>query len=288
MSRLVSVVPSRLCRRLCRLCAFNRRAFMKRCALCDQEVDVLIESHLLPNAAFRAMREIDSEQKLLQLNFRDNTAYYHDKQIKTKLLCRRCEDLFSKRGERQAGMLWANRNGFRLLDILEATANCQPLNNGMNLYDGNILPAVVVDSIRYFFFSVFWRANVWPERLHTGYNGALGPYAQKIQAFLLDGEPVIEFKMIVQVNTNKDFHSLMRMPTLVSGNGVKTHYVTMQGLNVLLYLGQSAKSAGNLNIFSGFQSSIAFVTLDISTTTIITNMAERLPSIRSAGKLQLE
>lgn len=260
---------------------------MKRCALCEREVDVLIESHLLPNAAYRAMRQIDSEKKLLQLNFRDNTVYYNDKQIKARLLCRSCEDLFSKRGERPAGMLWASSKRFGLLEILKATANFQPLNDGMSLYDGNSLPAWVVDSIRYLFFSVFWRASVWPDRLHTGYNGALGPYEQKIRDFLLDGAPEIDFKLLVQVNTNEDFHSLMRMPAIVSSMGVKTHYASMQGLNVMLYLGQSAKSTDNLRIFSGMQSSIAFVTFDISSTRIITNMVERLPSIRSTGKLQL-
>lgn len=261
---------------------------MKRCALCEREVDVLIESHLLPNAAYRAMRQLGSEQKLLQLNFRDSTVYYHDKQIKAQLLCRTCEDLFSKRGEQPMGMLWATSKGFGLLEILKANANFQPLNNGMNLYDGDSLPATVVDSIRYFFFSVFWRASVWPNRLHTGYNGALGPYAQKIREFLIGGAPTIDFKLLVLVNTNEDFHSLMRMPALTSAKRVKTHYASMQGLNVMLYLGQSAKSDDNLRTFSGLQSSIAFATLDISTTPIITNMVELLPSIRSAGKLQLE
>ena len=56
----------------------------------------------------------------------------------------------------------------------------------------------------------------------------------------------------------------------------------------MLYLGQSAKSDDNLSTFSDLQSSIAFATLDISSTSIITNMVELLPSIRSAGKLQLE
>lgn len=261
---------------------------MKRCALCEREVDVLIESHLVPNAAYRAMRQIDPEQKLLQLNFRDSTVYYHDKQIKAQLLCRTCEDLFSKRGEQPMGMLWASSNGFGLLEILKASANFQPLKSGMNLYDGNSLPATVVDSIIYFFFSVFWRASVWPNRLHTGYNGALGPYAQKIREFLLGGALEIDFKLLVLVNTNEDFHSLMRMPTLASAKRDKTHYASMQGLNVMLYLGQSTQSEDNLRIFSGVQGSVAFATLDISSTSIITNMVERLPSIRSAGKLQLE
>lgn len=261
---------------------------MEQCALCEQEVDLLIESHLLPNAAYRAMRQIDPEHKLLQLNFRDSTGYYHEKQIKARLLCRGCEDLFSKRGERPAGMLWASNKRFGLLEIIKATVNFQPLNSGMNLYDGNSLPATVVDSIKYLFFSIFWRASVWPDHLHTGYNGALGPYAQKIREFLLDREPSMDFKLLVQVNTNENFHSLMRIPTLVSNMNVKTHYTSMQGLNVMLYLGQSAKSPDNLRIFSGMQSSIAFVTLDISSTPIITNMVERLPFIRSAGKLRLE
>lgn len=261
---------------------------MRQCALCEQEVDALIESHLLPNAAYKAMKKLDSGDKLLQLNFRDNTVYYHENQIKAPLLCRPCEDLFSKRGEQPAGMLWASSKGFGLLEILNSTANFQSLNNGMNLYDGNSLPDKVVDSIKYLFFSIFWRASVWPDRLHTGYNGALGPYAQKVREFLLGGEPEINFKLIVQVNTNPSFHSLMRIPTLVSSMNVKTHYTSMQGLNVMLYLGQSAKSPDNLCIFSGMQSSVAFVTLDISSTPIITNMVEQLPSIRTAGKLRLE
>lgn len=261
---------------------------MRQCALCERKVDFLIESHLLPNAAYKAMRQLGSENRLLQLNFLDSTVYYHDKQIKARLLCRGCEDLFSKRGEQPAGMLWASKKRFGLLEILKATANFQPLNDGMNLYDGNSLPTTVVDSIKYLFFSIFWRASVWPERLHTGYNGALGAYAQKIREFLLGGAPAIDFKLLVQVNTNESFHSLMRMPTLVSDVNVETHYTTMQGLNVMLYLGRSAESTDNLRIFSGMQSSVAFVTFDISSTRIITNMVERLPSIRLAGKLRLE
>lgn len=261
---------------------------MKTCALCEKQVETLIDSHLMPNAVYRAMRRLGPDEKLLQLNFGDGTVYYHDKQIKTRLLCSECESLFSRRGEQPLGMIWATSKHFGLLDTLKNSPGGQPLDRGMMLYDGIILPAEITEPLQFFTLSLFWRASVWPERLSNRYNGALGPYAQKIKSFLLGGASDLEFKLLFQVNTNPAFHSLMSLPALVCRNGVKAHCVSMQGLSVQLYLGRSTRSPDNQCIFRNMQSNLAFVSLDISQTPIISRMVERLPSVRLAGKLREE
>jgi hypothetical protein len=94
-------------------------------------------------------------------------------------------------------------------------------------------------------------------------------------------------RLIVLVNTEEQFHSLMQIPKMVSKNGVKTHYATMQGLQFMMYLGSSSTSIDNQNIFKGINGNVVFVTLDISSTSIIQNIASGLSSsVRAVGALK--
>lgn len=262
---------------------------MKQCAMCESRCSSLVESHLVPRAAYRAMKSMDPDGQIIQLNFRDGTAYYHDKQLKTRLLCSCCEDVLSKYGERPIGRLWANSKGFQLLEMLRQSDRFESLKGSMRLYGLDALPRKEVDSIMYFACSIFWRASVWPDTLHSGYNRALGPYAEELRMHLLNGTPVANARLIVCVNTNDEFHPLMRIPTMVSKRGVKTHYANMQGLQFMMYFGGSARSEGTENIFKGMKGNVAFVTLDMSKTSIIANLSEGLGSrVRSTGKLDFD
>lgn len=262
---------------------------MKQCAMCKSETDSLVESHLVPRAAYRAMKSMDPDRQIIQLNFRDGTAYNHEKQLKTRLLCAPCEDALSKNGERPIGRLWANSKGFKLLEMLRQSKEFEALKDGMRLYGLECLPRREVDSIFYFACSIFWRASVWPETLHSGYNQALGPYAESLRMHLLNGTPVSAARLVVLVNRNSEFHCLMRIPTMVSKDGVKTHYANMQGLQFMMYFGASSRSQDNENVFRGMKGNVAFVTLDMSQAPVITNLAKGIGTrVRATGKLEFD
>src|SRR5213595_2470047 len=89
-----------------------------------------------------------------------NKNFSTSRQIREHLLCRECEQRFSRNGER-----WVLENGFRgqgkfrLQSVLQQSTPTDQTRSGP-VFAGAELPDVDMDSLCYFGTSIFWRASV--------------------------------------------------------------------------------------------------------------------------------
>ncbi|MNJ30759.1 hypothetical protein D3C77_253680 [compost metagenome] len=234
------------------------------CALCKKEKEKLIESHLVPAAAYqhvRGMGELDNDSPI-RINLGKRSAFQTDKQIKQPLLCGDCEDLFSKNGEKKMGGLWATKAGFPLLDLL-APAVLPSGEYGFKVYDSRLLDKRVVDAVFYFVVSIFWRAQVWDwGRDADAYRRALGEtYEKKSRRFLL-GECELENVLLwVDVNSSERVSSVIYFPYTKKFKGGLVHCFVLLGIKFSMFVGRSV--ARNISsIFDFHHVQVLFISSD--------------------------
>jgi hypothetical protein len=155
------------------------------CALCGNQA-VLIDSHLLPKAIYRLIRdtEVANPNPVLVTEGKDTQT---SRQIKRYLLCSVCEDLFNKNGEG-----WTLKHCYRgpgkflLRDILRTTTPIKSDIRGDLIYTAG-LQAFDRAKIQYFAASVFWRASIsdWPIPPHLIPKITLGTLQAELRNFLL-------------------------------------------------------------------------------------------------------
>jgi hypothetical protein len=162
------------------------------CKLCTLKKQ-LQESHLMPRALYRMARGsgIKGNQDPHVLTAKERKSSSH--QIKDYVLCRECEQRFSKNGEDYVMRLVTNRNGkFPLLDMLNATPT--PLKTPTwSAYTAAQTRAIDRSKIAYFAMSVFWRASVhtWKQQGGEKTRIDLGKkYNEEIRRYLMDQTPI--------------------------------------------------------------------------------------------------
>ncbi|HWO34768.1 MAG TPA: hypothetical protein VNO32_38745 [Candidatus Acidoferrum sp.] len=171
--------------------SFDRKANVMvrgKCKLCLKEKD-LQDSHLLPRALYRMARGDGAKgnQDLFVVTRQESKQSSH--QTKDYLLCRDCEQLFSRNGEAYAMRLVTKQNGdFPLLAILTAV---RPTVAGSEwrAYSFADTPTIARAKIAYFALSVFWRASVhtWVQANGERTHIELGTkYNDQIRRYLLD------------------------------------------------------------------------------------------------------
>jgi len=212
---------------------------MSKCRLCE-EPSILIDSHLIPKSAYKASKSfvLGGRPELVTVKTAEGSAAYSDVQVTKKLLCSKCEDLFSKNGEKIIGRLWATASSFPLLDVL---SSAEPLAVGpeFSVYDTSIIDKKSLDALFYFAASIFWRANVWDwgrERDH--YVGALGArYEEAFRRFLLGGEFLENVYIIISVNTSGNMNGLLTFPAANKMQGGKFHVFDILGIKFTAFVG---------------------------------------------------
>ena len=212
---------------------------MSKCRLC-KEPSTLIESHLIPRSAYKASKSFVSggRAELVTVKTVEGSAAYSDVQVTKKLLCSKCEDLFSKKGEKIIGNYWATSSRFPLLDILNSS---EPLAIGpeFSVYDTSLIDKKILDALCYFAASIFWRASVWDwGRERDQYVGALGPkYEEIFRGFLLGGEPLENVYMIISVNNSGNLNGLFSFPAANKVPGGKFHVFDVLGIKFTAFVG---------------------------------------------------
>lgn len=134
---------------------------MPICALCKSEVDKLINSHLIPKAAYRPLRvnKNSSGSSPFTIHPKKRTFIQTDRQVAHDLLCTSCEQLFSRNGEKIMGTLWATQKNFQLLERLN-DAEVLLDNPPKSFYSPLFLTETERNGLIYFCISILWRANV--------------------------------------------------------------------------------------------------------------------------------
>jgi hypothetical protein len=212
---------------------------MRSCRLCKAESS-LIDSHLIPKSAYKASKSFvqGARSELVSVNTSSGSAAFSDVQVTMKLLCKSCEDLFSKRGEKVLGTNWATASRFPLLETLKAS---KPLAIGseFSVYPISAILPSTLDSLFYFAISIFWRASVWDWGRHQDrYVGALGAkYEKEFREFLLGCEPLRNVYMIISVNDSDNLNGLISFPVMNKTAGGKVHIFDVLGIKFTIFVG---------------------------------------------------
>lgn len=176
---------------------------MPVCRLCEKTVDKLINSHLIPKAAYKHVRSPNPLVKPSPIKIDQTQKKYYstDMQVTADFLCKFCEDLFSKNGEKIIGQLWATHKQFPLIDKLTENSKIVQL-NGVWTHNDSFLSKEERDGIIYFCISILWRANTWPVKI-GGYKNALGEkYELIFREYLLYKTPLNNISFFVFMNSD--------------------------------------------------------------------------------------
>lgn len=254
------------------------------CALCKHEAE-LIQSHLIPAAAYKHVRDTPEAGggSPIRVDTGDKSAFQSDKQITQYLLCKVCEDLFSKNGEKIIGKLWWTRRSFPLLEKMQSHTIIGGVNEFL-VYSHAAMDRRERDGLFYFAMSIFWRANVWSRNGQAdAYRNALGEkYENQIRKFLLGFGSLDSAHLFIHLNTNSKFSSLIRLPTFHRKDGVTHHSFSILGIDFWLYLGGSvSKEIRHIS-----HDRILFASSDFAKTNSLDKLAHMLKTeIIRKGKL---
>lgn len=212
---------------------------MPICALCKLEKN-LINSHLIPAAAYFHLRNDTNYgmQQSVRVNKYERSAIQTDKQVQQPLLCKDCEDLFSKQGERLLGMLWSTEGKFPLHDMLRRSS---PLVSRpkMKMYDDTAVDKVFLDGLLYFAISIFWRAEVWDWQWDKDpYGNGLGPrYEQEFREFLTSKSSLKNVFLSIDLNSNELTRGVFSFPTCDRIEGSWYHSFYILGIRFVMVVG---------------------------------------------------
>lgn len=249
------------------------------CALCKEEKGKLVDSHFMPAAAYSHIRgsQPSGNNSPVRISLSKSKSFRTDKQVKRPLLCSRCEDLFSKNGEKVMGDLWATKSSFPLLELLKKSAL---ISHGehFNIYDSKRLEGKIVDALFYFAMSIFWRAHVWDWQWEEdGYKRALGPYEKDFRDFLLKGKKLNNVFLVLDVNSDPKTAAVMGFPTCTRSGSDRLHRFILLGITFMMYLGKGISSIAREPFdLLGVQTYI--VSTDLSKSPSFVRLAERVQS----------
>jgi hypothetical protein len=210
-----------------------------QCRLCKAEAVALRDSHLMPAAVYRVLRNAhfrkpDPFLLTTQSGHRTST------QIKQLLLCADCEKDLDQGGENWVmARCWRGEGKFVIQEVL---AHCEPLHDsdGIKIYAGANIPELNMDRLVYFGASVFWRAAAahWRlprETLHI----ELGPYLEPLRRYLRRELPFPDDMVLhIGVAARKTMLDVTLLPkSSRTKSGVHRHRFIIPGLTFTLLVG---------------------------------------------------
>lgn len=236
------------------------------CALCNED-HPLINSHLMPSAAYAKIRGGDQgNQSPIKIDLSSRVAFSTDKQIQSPLLCKRCEDLFSKKGEKKVGKLWYAKKRFPLFELLESKYLVRG-GERFALYDSAAVDEDIRSSLFYFAISIFWRAQVWGSTAGGVRPSQTLPDAQleSFRKYLLDGDELKDVYLVLDLNSNPKMRAMMTLPSYLKGEGVEFYQFVLLGMKFSMYLG-SGLTEVTKRPFLKSGTNIVFLSSDITRT----------------------
>jgi len=154
------------------------------CMLCHQRSD-LQKSHFQPAALYRLLR--DKKDSSPMHNFGGDKFIQSDKQIKKYLLCKKCEELFSSKGEKEVVTTCYKGETFPIRDQLCKSPILFKEHDTIFFNPPDFKQKA--DCWLYFALSIFWRGSVARWGRFTGYFNALGDrYQENIRQYLLTSD----------------------------------------------------------------------------------------------------
>ena len=217
---------------------------MGKCNLCLRTAD-LQNSHLMPASLYKKAR-IPGASNPNPTLITGKGIKQTSRQIRNYVLCRDCEQLFSKNGENyvMTQVFDGNTKTFPLLDVLRTAT---PSWSGPDFlgYDLASTPAIDRDQLGYFALSVFWRASVhiWREPGEEPVTIDLGKaYNETFRQYLLGQAGFPEnVALLVIACTDALSQDTFCVPSLGSRNLERTYSFMAKGLNFLMIIGKQLR-----------------------------------------------
>ncbi len=205
------------------------------CRLCLQENKELQNSHFFAAAIYKVCKDCDKQPIMVG----GGTSRHTGGQIADELLCRDCEQRFSKNGEASTIANMARQGGFPIQAILEKT---QALSANDRLAAFGQVAGVNVDQLVYFALSIFWRASVhqWhdPDTDRVIETIALGEYEEPIRQFLANGASwPSNVVVLVSVWPYANPPLTLHTPVAAKRDGFETFMFSIPGLTFTLATG---------------------------------------------------
>jgi hypothetical protein len=206
------------------------------CKMCLQPED-LIRSHLIPRAVYSLCRTADSEPVKISTKVVMQTS----RQTQDYLLCVKCDNFLSERGENWLlPKLKTWDKGFLLHDLL-AEVPPDVIEGDGAAYAAMRNPKIDVGAITHFAIGIFWKASVhsWmKDRKEPRIE--LGPYSEKLRLFLRDEAAFPEHVMLnVGICRPKIMFSNALEPYRGSSPGVRNYIFNVPGMQFVLTVGKT-------------------------------------------------
>jgi hypothetical protein len=214
---------------------------VERCALCQEEKS-LQQSHLLPRASFKIIRNYSNPERQQLILVREGIAIQSSRQFTCQLLCRECENLLNVKGEHIVmNECFRDDGSFPLRSLLENEVPAISAQHSQ-WFSGTHLKNINVNAYRYFAASVFWRGSVgrWGQRKPLGCEHSLGPkYEEAFRHYLLGEIPTPkQALLLVFVFTDIDENVLTFWPPQPSNEGgYYVHHFAIPGIEFRMFLG---------------------------------------------------
>lgn len=161
-------------------------AVIGECRLCLRNGVRLQRSHFLSAGIYRQLRD-DTEDNPNPWLVTGNSAVQTSRQMTAPLLCRDCEQRFSKLGEDWVLAHCLKKDGnFPLASILSSRApDVSSPGKPTRIYFAAGIPAIDVPAIAYFAASVFWRGSIYGWNTDGSVPVKLGPFQEQFRSYLM-------------------------------------------------------------------------------------------------------
>jgi hypothetical protein len=263
---------------------------METCALCCENKD-LQDSHFMPRGLYRIARDSSSlagssEDPVI---ITTDGSYRTSKQIKSYLLCKDCEQRFSRLGEDLIISECLHENGsFKLRDKLNALYPTWT-DKQSSWFAEAALTNVDINRYRYFAASIFWRGSVWP-RKYSGseaYKGSLGlKYQEEFQHFLNEESrfPSNAFLVIFVASESAPL-AYTTAPSVSNESGYHIHKFHIPGIEFRMFLGNKINYEFKF-IFDKWSTNVMFVLMNSQMNPSINHILKLARNSPPKGKLR--
>lgn len=221
---------------------------LRLCGLCKTN-SKLLDSHLIPAAFYKAMREPSLKNPNPVIVRRGNAAT-SSAQVRQWFLCILCERRFHCLGED-----WVLRNYARpdgSFPLHEEVNSLRPVASfqGQSLYSAKDVSGIDCEKIEYFASSVFWRAAATRWRNHP-FRLEMGPYQEKLRKYLV-GEECFPANIVMRVvlTTPQSARSIVLLPLTDRRNGMHGFTFLVPGILFSVILGKHISEQDKLLAFS--------------------------------------
>lgn len=207
-----------------------------KCKLCLRDGVELQASHFLSAGIYRILCD-DGEKNPNPWLITPKGAVQTSRQMKARLLCRDCEQRFSKQGEN-----WVLRNclkkdrRFPLAELLASrTPDICSDTSPTKLYYAAAIPEINVSALAYFAASIFWRGSVHPWNDDGSVPIRLGPFQESFRQYLLGTSTFpVHCALWVAVREGRQIDRLTYAPIGERRDRVHVYKFPMPGLGLSL------------------------------------------------------